>query len=66
MVTTVEKIKEIHQNKPSTVYFSTGCTISLRIQVCPKKRDYFYNPILGMGFGPSILRKSGGVWILRV
>ena len=29
-----------------------------------KERASIYNPILGIGFGPSILRKSGGVWIL--
>ena len=35
---------------------------SVRIQVCPKKGIiyiYIYNPVLGMGFRPSILRIFG-------
>ena len=29
--------------------------MTLRIQICPKERDYLYIPILVMGLRPSIL-----------
>ena len=37
------------------------CWLFLRIQICPKKGTFPYNPILGMG---SWILLFGGVWIL--
>ena len=46
----------------------SAVVFTLRIQLCPKKgiKPYKSYYILEMGLGPSNLRESGGVWILRV
>ena len=41
-------------------------SISLRIQVCPKKGIISTSCDLGMGFRPSNLLDPGGVCILRI